>query len=66
MSSGAMSKGVNFSLFNKVISAPLLINNPASCTRPSSQAKCLKICNYNYNLKFEYFIIYIFYNGVFP
>jgi len=41
-SDGAKSKGVNFSLFMRVISAPLLINNPASCTRPSSQAKWLE------------------------
>lgn len=40
-SAGARSKGVNLSLFSNVLSAPLLINKPASCTRPSSQAKCL-------------------------
>lgn len=41
-SDGAKSNGVNFSLFMRVLSAPRLINNPASCTRPSSQAKWLE------------------------
>lgn len=41
-SDGAKSNGVNFSLFIRVLSAPRLINNPASCTRPSSQAKWLE------------------------
>lgn len=62
---GAKSRGVNFALFNIVISAPFTINNLASCTRPSSQAKCLKIINYTLIIIWIIKKI-IVYSGVFP